>query len=127
MKQLAALALLGLAACSPAPQVRELSNPSVNALMALPIPQFFATLRLSSRLASDCPAFDYDSRAAEAISAARTRGRTYEAAQNAIPIDIESDVTLRSFEAKHAGASACTAAEIEFEEQTAVSAVLVRR
>jgi len=129
MKRVANIGALFLAACSPEPQIRELSNVSVNALMAQPVPQFFATLRVSNRLANECPSVSYDERAARALADARTRNAAgqYAAVQNSAGIELESDVAWRSLLARYEGQNACEAAAGEIERETAVSAVLVSR
>ena len=125
--RLLALPMVVLCACAAEPQVRELSNASINNLMAQPIPQFFAALRVANRLAQDCPNIAYDERVAQAITDARTRndGGTYAAIQNNGPTEIESDILWRSINARYEGQDACAAGKGEIARQSSIGAVLV--
>lgn len=127
MKKRALVLPLALMACAQEPQIRELSNVSVNALMAQPLPQFFASLRVANELAERCPLVVYDGQVAQAISEARMRGVGRKAVHNSNAIAIETDVAWRSLQAKYDDQDACEAALTEIESETAVSAVLVVR
>ena len=126
MKRVAVIAIFALTACASEPQVRELSDASINNLMAQPIPQFFASLRVANQLAEDCPNVAYDAQVAQAVTDAKTRSN-FDAIQNAAAIEVESDIAWRSLNARFDGLNACDAARGEIERQSAISAVLVER
>jgi len=125
--RLAAISICGLAACAPAPEVRELSNASVNNLMAQPLPQVLASIDLAEALAVRCLSVDFDARAAAAIAQAKTGGNAQLAQQSLAATEIERELVRRSFEARREGLDVCTALTEEIEDQTALSAVLVAR
>ena len=125
----AVVALLGCVESGPA---LRLDEPAVAKLYDLPIPHYYATMTLAGQLAAGCASYRYDIAQDQALSEARNaEGRgslSALALQNAI--DVETDVTRRSFLAKHGLASlegdTCAVIASEKAEQSPLSALLIR-
>ncbi|WP_439156190.1 hypothetical protein [Yoonia sp.] len=126
-------AVLTLAACATGPQAaRSFDDPAVQKLFSLPTPQYYATTALASRIAANCARYTYDSVLDVQINQKRNEvGRGSLSAMGLRDaIDVETDVTIRSFAAKHgvdvqAGDDLCPAADAEMLEASALSAVLI--
>lgn len=123
---------VALSACASAPQpARPFEDPAVQKLFALQTPQYFATLRLANTIALTCPRYSYDTALDFLLKDKRNEvGRgTLSAVGLGNAIDLEQDVTDRSFMAKHGvalvGDDLCPAADVERAEGTALSAILV--
>jgi len=126
-------AALTLAACATGPQAaRSFDDPAVQKLFNLSTPQYYAALALGSQVAQSCPRYTYDSALDFMVNGKRNemgRGSLSAMGQRAA-IELETDVTARSFAAKHgvvlgAGQDLCAAADAETNEGTALSAVLI--
>lgn len=118
---------LGLAACSGG---LNLNDPAVEQLYTMPTPQYYATQTLANKIAANCDSYAYDAELDGLLNEARNevgRGSLGARAQrNAI--DLETDVSQRSFQAKH-GVNLefddlCPAGDAEVLEGTALSAFL---
>lgn len=126
-------ALLAVSACATGPQAaRSFDDPAVQKLFNLPTPQYYATTKLASRIAVNCARYTYDSVLDVQVNEKRNEvGRgSLSASGLRDAIDVETDVTARSFAAKHSvdletGDDLCGAADAETQEGTALSAVLI--
>lgn len=132
MRKAAFAALLVLAACDTAPAVRPLTDPAVQSLVTLPLPEYAAKIRLARQIAVSCPRYAFDDRLLAQMSRARAdaaTGMLGEFRQRS-GVALASDVEVRSFQARHGvevGVSdLCEAADRELAEGTAISAPLIR-
>lgn len=97
----------------------------------MPVPEYYANLRLARVLAERCNRYAFDTRLDLDINQRRnTVGRgSFSALRQRDAIDAMTDVRKREFQAKHGFAvdagDPCAAADRETAEQTALSAVLV--
>jgi len=124
---------LTLAACATGPQAaRSFDDPAVQKLFNLPTPQYYATLRIANRVAQTCARYNYDSVLDLQVNEKRNEvGRgSLSAIGLRAAIELENDVSERSFSAKHGvelsqGGDLCPAADAETLENSAMAAVLV--
>ena len=121
-----------LAACATGSgAARSFEDPAVQKLFNLPTPQYFATLQLANRVAQNCVRYRYDAVLDAELNERRNEvGRgTLSARTLTTQIELENDVTQRSFQGKHGvelGADdLCPAADAETLENSALSAMLV--
>jgi hypothetical protein len=127
---LTALVLLAACATSNGP-ARSFDDPAAQALAALPVPEYFATVALAGRVARGCDRYRFDAEFESQMNALRNaqdRGSLVAAMQrNAI--EMETDVAERSFIARHrvdlASSDLCPAADAENLSASALSALLV--
>jgi len=117
------LAVCFLTGCASQPQT--LTGPAVQAALALPPVQFTAMLGLAQQVAQGCSTYQYSTKFQDAIIGARGIGGV----GNRSGVDVELDVSRRSFQAKHdltlGQDNTCTAIAAEIAEGTAISALLV--
>lgn len=125
-------AALTLAACATGSgAARPFEDPAVQKLYNLPTPQYFATIQLANRVAQNCARYRYDAILDADLNERRNEvGRgTLAARAFTSQIELESDVTTRSFQGKHGvdinGSDLCPAADAETLENSALSAMLV--
>lgn len=126
-------AALTLTACAMGPQAaRNFDDAAVQKLYNLPTAQYYATLKLGSEIAQNCVRYTYDSVLDVQVNEKRNEvGRGSLSAMGLRDaIEVETDVTKRSFAAKHSvdvdgGDDLCPAADAEMQEGTALSAVLI--
>lgn len=128
-----AFGALALAGCAAAPVPIDLNTPAIQSLMAQPLPEYAAKMRVARQIALSCDQLAFNERVVAAISAARpdtSQGRL-EAIRQQAGISLATDVELRSFLAKHNvsvdAENLCAAGAQEMNEQTAISAFLQRR
>ena len=123
-------AVLGLAACEQG-AARSFDDPAVQQLYTMSTPEYYATLTLAQRVAQGCLRYSYDSALDVQLNEARNEvGRGSLSAfglRNAI--ELETDVSRRSFEVKHGvnvnGDDLCPAGDAETLEGTPLSAMLI--
>lgn len=129
----AALVLaLALSACATGsgPE-RTIDDPAVQRLLALPVPEYFATLSITADIARNCARYRYDAELDSALNRLRNANGsgTLAAAGLRNAILLETDVAERSFAARHGlmrfGGDLCPAADAEVLQSTAISALLV--
>jgi hypothetical protein len=125
-------AVLSLAACATGSgAARSFDDPAVQKLFVMPTPEYFATLTVATKVAQNCARYRYDAVLDSQLNEKRNEvGRgTLSASGQRNAIETETDVTQRSFMAKHGveltGMDLCAAADAEVQEGTALSAVLV--
>ncbi len=124
-------AALTLAACATGSGGRSLDDPAVQRLFNLPTAQYFATIRIANQVAQNCARYRYDAVLDAELNEKRNEvGRgTLSAAGLRTAIETETDVSERSFTAKHGveltGADLCPAADAEVLEGSALSAMLL--
>ncbi len=125
-------AALTLAACATGSSAaRPFSDPAVQKLYNLPTPQYYATLKIANQVAQNCARYRYDT--ALDLDVNEKRNEVGRGSLSAIglrgAIELETDVSERSFTAKHGveltGADLCPAADAEMLENSAMAAVLV--
>ncbi|MBQ2260454.1 MAG: hypothetical protein II336_03695 [Loktanella sp.] len=125
-------AMLVLAACATGsgPQ-RALDDPAVQRLLALPVPEYFATLDIAADVARNCTRYRYDAELESVLNSLRNAndaGSLVATSQRDV-ITLETDVRQRSFLARHAltgfNADLCPAADAEALQGSAISALLV--
>lgn len=123
------LALSGCAVPAPLP---ALDTPGAQALLAMPLPEYGARIRLARQIAADCGRYAYNDQMQVAVGAARpdTAGGSLEALRQRGGIDVATDVATRSFQARHrvtVGASdLCAAGDAEFAEGSPIGVLLVQ-
>ncbi|KQI72795.1 hypothetical protein AN191_07280 [Loktanella sp. 5RATIMAR09] len=122
-------AALALAAC--ATGGRSLDDPAAQKLFNLSTPQYYANLTLANRIAQNCARYSYDAALDSALNEARNevgRGSLSANSQRA-GIELETDVSQRSFEVKHGvdltSDDLCAAGDAEVLEGSAISALLL--
>ena len=125
-------AALMLTACGGPQAARSFDDPAVQKLYNMPTPQYSATTSIASQIAQNCARYTYDSVLDVQLNEKRNEvGRgTLTAARMRDAIETETDVTTRSFAAKHgvevgSGADLCPAADAETLEGSALSGLLV--
>ena len=133
MRALTIGAVLTLAACGAGTGgARSFDDPAVQKLYNLPTPQYYATLKIANQVAQNCVRYRYDS--ALDLEVNERRNEVGRGSLSALglrnQIDLETDVSQRSFNAKHgvditAGDDLCPAADAEYAENSAMAAVLV--
>ncbi len=133
MRALTIGAVLTLAACATGPQgARSFDDPAVQKLYNLPTPQYYATLKIANQVAQSCVRYEYDR-----VLDLQVNERRNEVGRGSLSalglrnqIDAETDVSQRSFNAKHGvdlstGGDLCPAADAEYAENSTMAAVLV--
>lgn len=132
IRSAALLAVFALSSCATGPGLsRGVDDPAVQNLLALPVPDYFATLSVAADVARNCDRYRYDAELDSALNALRNANGTgsVAAASQRTAIVMETDVRQRSFLAKHALASVntdlCPAGDAEMLENSAISAMLV--
>ena len=124
-------AALTLAACSGTGAARSFDDPVVQNLFQLPTPMYYANLTLANRVAQNCARYSYDTALDQILNEARNeQGRGSLAANSQrSAIELETDVSKRSFEVKHSVDVAvddlCAADDTEALEGSAISAMLI--
>lgn len=127
---LSVLTLMGLAACSGSPSA-SLNAPSAQNMLAQPLPEYAAKLRIARQIAASCDRYDFNDQIQVALSSARpdTAGGRLAAIRQSPGIELATDVEIRSFQAKHGvdinAPDLCAAGDREIAEQTGISALLV--
>ncbi|MEM8538215.1 MAG: hypothetical protein AAGF56_10175 [Pseudomonadota bacterium] len=122
----AALAIAGCAA-----EGLNLDDPAVQRLFTMSTPQYYATQAIANQVAQGCSRFTYDTGLDAQLNEARNEvGRgSLGANSQRDAIDLETDVSRRSFQAKHdiefGTDDLCAAADAEILEGSALSAFLV--
>ena len=126
------IALVALSACATGPgPVRSVDDPAVQRLLALPVPDYFATLSIAADVARNCAQYRFDVELESDLNRLRNANDagTVAAAAQRSAITLETDVRQRSFVAKHAlpafGGDLCPAADAELLENSPISALLV--
>ena len=128
---LALSAALVLAACGGSQPMRSMDDPAVQQLLGQSIPEYYGSLALANDVAFSCPRYTIDAALDAQVSDARNAvGRgSLAAGMQAAAIDLERDVSLRSFEAVHGVEvgldDLCAAGDAEVARQSALSALLV--
>ncbi|ARU01109.1 hypothetical protein [Yoonia vestfoldensis] len=123
---------LALAACATGKgPARDLADPSVQRLLIMPTPAYYATLTLAAQVAQNCARYRYDAELDSLMNERRNalgHGSLSAHAQRSA-ITVETDVSQRSFMAKHGvtlqGADLCPAADAEILQGSALGALLV--
>ncbi|WP_333715190.1 hypothetical protein [Yoonia sp.] len=123
-------AVLALAACERGSSL-DLNEPAVQRLYTMSVPEYYATLTLAQRVAQGCAQYAYDTGLDTQLNDARNEvGRGSLSAfglRNAI--ELETDVTRRSFEVKHAvdvsADDLCAAGDAEVLEGSPLAAMLI--
>ena len=126
-------AAFGLAACASGPEgARAFEDPAVQKLYNLPTPQYYATLEIATKVAQNCARYSYDSAVDLLVNEKRNEvGRgSLTALGLSNQIELERDVSGRSFAGRHgveldSGADLCPAADAEYQQNSAIAAVLV--
>ncbi|MEO1640723.1 MAG: hypothetical protein AAFU41_15895 [Pseudomonadota bacterium] len=122
-------AALGLAAC--AEGGLNFDDPAVERLFTMSTPQYYANQSLANRVAQNCARYSYDTGLDAQLNEARNEvGRgSLGAASQRNAIDLETDVSERSFQAKHdvnlETDDLCAAGDAEVLEGSALSALLI--
>lgn len=125
-------AVLAVSACASGPQAaRPFDDPAVQKLYEMPTPQYYATLKMANLVAQNCVRYTYDAALDLMVNEKRNEvGRGSLAALSLrTAIDLEAEVSQRSFAAKHdvelTGDDLCPAADAESLENSAMAAVLI--
>jgi hypothetical protein len=125
-------AALSLAACATGSgAARPFDDPAVQKLYTMSTPLYYATLKVATDVARNCDGYRLDAALDAELNEKRNEmGRgSLSAHPLRLAIETETDVSERSFEAKHGvlltGADLCPAAAAETLEGTALSALLV--
>ncbi|MGJ8588058.1 MAG: hypothetical protein ACSHXW_07875 [Yoonia sp.] len=123
-------AALALAACTTV-GARSFDDPAVQKLFNMSTPQYYANLTLANRIAQNCARYSYDAALDSSLNEARNevgRGSLSANSQRA-GIELETDVSQRSFEVKHGvditSDDLCAAGDAEVLEGSAISAMLI--
>lgn len=124
-------AVLGLAACAGTGAARSMDDPAVQKLFTMSTPMYYANISLAARVAQNCNRYTYDAALDQILNEARNevgRGSLAANAQRAA-IELETDVSKRSFAAKHDVDvdldDLCAAGDAETLEGSAISAMLI--
>ena len=123
---------LALAACATGSgPARDLADPVVQPLLTMPTPAYYATQTIAAQVAQNCARYRYDAELESALNERRNelgRGSLSANAQRGA-IELETDVSQRSFTAKHGvtllGADLCPAADAEVLQGSLNSVMLV--
>ncbi len=108
-----------------------MDDPAVQKLFTMSTPMYYANLTLATRIAQNCPRYNYDAALDQMLNDARNEVGRGSLAANAqrVGIDLETDVAKRSFAAKHDVDvdldNLCAAGDAEVLEGSALSAMLV--
>ena len=123
-------AALTLAACATG-GARSFDDPAVQKLFNMSTPQYYASLTLANQIAQNCARYSYDAGLDSELNEARNevgRGSLSAGSQRA-GIELETDVSRRSFEVKHGvdvtSDDLCAAGDAEALEGSAISALLI--
>ena len=123
--------LLLISACAGGGGSVDLSSNAARNLLAQPLPEYAAKLRVARQIAASCDRYAFNLQMQVALSAARpdTAGGRLQAIRQSPGIELATDIEIRSFQARHGleiGASdLCAAGDREVSEQTGISALLV--
>lgn len=123
-------AAFALAACETG-SVRSFDDPAVQQLFSMSTPRYYASLSLANQIAQSCARYSYDNALDSALNEARNEvGRgSLSANSQRTGIELETDVSRRSFSAKHdvdlATDDLCAAGDAEVLEGSALSAMLI--
>jgi len=124
-------AVFGLSGCLGETAARSFDDPAVQQLFTMSTPQYYATLTLANAVAQNCARYRYDAALDSTLNSARNEVGRGSLAANALreAIELETDVSRRSFEAKHGvevtGGDLCAAGDAESVEGSPLSAMLV--
>lgn len=124
-------AALALAACSATGAARSFSDPAVQKLFTQSTPLYYADLSLANQISQSCARYNYDAALDSELNEARNEvGRgSLSAISQRDAIDVETDVSKRSFEARHGVQigtdDLCAAGDAETLEGSALSALLI--
>ncbi|WP_375255307.1 hypothetical protein [Yoonia sp.] len=124
-------AAMTLAACVQPGVTRSFDDPAVQQLFTMPSPQYYATLTLANTVAVNCVRYDYDADLDQALNRARNEYGRGSLSANGLrdAIELETDVSRRSFAAKHGvdpdQDDLCGAGDAEALEGSPLSAMLV--
>jgi hypothetical protein len=125
-------AALTLAACA-GTGARSFNDPAVQKRFVMSTPQYYASLTLANRIAQNCARYTYDAALDSSLNEARNevgRGSLSANSQRA-GIELETDVSKRSFEVKHGvdvtSDDLCAAGDAEALEGSGISALLIPR
>ncbi|MFQ1700550.1 hypothetical protein ACJ5NV_08140 [Loktanella agnita] len=125
------VALTALAACETGSgAARSFDDPAVQKLYNLRTPEYFATMQVASVVARNCARYSFDTALEFEVNEKRNEVGRGTLSANGLrdAIDMETDVTQRSFAAKHGvdltGGDLCAAADAETAEGSALSALL---
>lgn len=122
---------LTLAACSGTGAARSFDDPTVQRLFQMPTPRYYASLQIANQVAQNCARYRYDAALDAELNERRNEvGRgSLSAIGQRLAIETETDVSQRSFMAKHAvtldGDDLCAAGDAEVLEGSALSALLI--
>lgn len=132
MRPIAILALcVGLTACdSNSRPARSFSDPAVQKLYALPVPDYAGTARLAQQIAQSCPRYRFDSGLYSKVNEKRNkegRGSTAAKTQSG-GVDVMTSVLTREFQSDYGvtvgQSDVCAAADQESAKNTALAALL---
>lgn len=124
-------AVLAVSACVQQQAARSFDDPAVQQLFTMSTPMYYANLTLANAVAQNCDRYRYDAALDLTLNAARNEVGRGSLAANALrdAIEVETDVSRRSFEAKHGveltGGDLCAAGDAEVLEGSAISAMLI--
>ena len=124
-------AAMTLFACADTGGARSFDDPAVQKLFTMSTPEYYAALAMANQVAQSCPRFSYDSALDSELNEARNEvGRGSLAANSQrLGIDLETEVSRRSFSVKHdvdlAADDLCVAGDAEVLEGSALSAMLI--
>ena len=124
-------AVLGLSACLQQGAARSFDDPAVQQLFTMSTPMYYANLTVANAVAQNCSRYRYDAALDSTLNEARNEMGRGSLAANALrdAIELETDVSRRSFEAKHGvaltGGDLCAAGDAETLEGSALSALLI--
>ncbi|MEP2030082.1 MAG: hypothetical protein ABJI96_15380 [Paracoccaceae bacterium] len=121
----------GLAACDANSRpARSLSDPAVQKLYALPLPDYAGTARLAQQIGKSCPRYRFDSGLYSKVNEKRNkegRGSTAARTQSG-GVDVMTSVLTREFQSDYGvtvgQSDLCTAADQEAAKNTALAALL---
>ncbi|MFA8440692.1 hypothetical protein [Yoonia sp.] len=123
-------AALTLAACTTG-GARSFDDPAVQKLFNMSTPEYYANLTLANRITQNCARYTYDAALDSSLNEARNEvGRgSLSANSQRVGIELETDVSRRSFEVKHGvdvtSDDLCAAGDAEVLEGSGLSALLI--
>lgn len=124
-------AALALAACSTGGAARSFDDTAVQKLFLMSTPEYYANLSLANQVAQRCTRYRYDAALDSSLNEVRNEvGRgSLSANSQRVGIDLETDVSQRSFSVKHdvdlTSSDLCAAGDAEVLEGSGISAMLV--
>jgi hypothetical protein len=124
-------AALTLAACVQNGAARSFDDPAVQQLFTMSTPQYYANLSLANAVSQSCARYGYDAALDQMLNEARNEVGRGSLAANGLrnAIDVERDVSERSFKVKHGleldGSDLCSAGDAEMLEGSPLSAMLI--